>query len=215
MDFFADKLYMVSIMALPFLLAVTWREALRGYVAHKLGDTTVQANGRLSANPLNHADPVWTGIVPVVAFVLLNLPILIGQAKPVEINPNNFPDYKKGLLYVAIAGPVSLFLMIILWVYVFRFAVTFSLAPDGWLLMSARVGAQLASFFFIINIFPIPGLDGGKIVEYFLPYEAARSFSAIEPYGFFIILGIFILAPNIIGVPANMILNLVAGLVGV
>jgi len=211
----SEKLYLVSIMALPFLLAVTWREALRGYVAHKLGDLSVKSAGRLSANPLNHADPIWTGVVPVVAFVILNFPILFGQAKPIQINAGNFNDVKGGILKVAIAGPAALLLMIMFWLYVYRFGPSFGAIPEGWLMQSAAMGAQLCSFFFIIGILPIPGLDGGKIVEHFLPHDAAQGFRSLEMYGFFIIIGIFIFLPAIIQVPAIFIFRLVASLVGV
>jgi Zn-dependent protease len=212
---FSYKLYMVSVMALPFLLAVTWREALRGYVAHKMGDWSVKSGGRLSANPLNHADPIWTGVLPVAIFVLTNIPILFGNAKPIPINAGNFKDTRKGILYTAIAGPAALFFMVALWAYVFRFGLFMDMDPNGWLMESARMGAFLASFFFVIGMLPIPGLDGGKIVEHFLPYEAAQTFRSAEPYGFFIVIGIFILLPAVIQVPAMFIFSLVASLVGV
>jgi len=214
-EFFADKLFLVSVMALPFLLAVTWREALRGYVAHKMGDGSVKQAERLSANPLNHADPIWTGVVPFVAFVVLNFPILLGQAKPIALNPGNFTDIKKGILYVALSGPTALFVMAIMWAYFLRFGIGFGLTQQDWLFQVAVAGVQLSSFFFVIGLLPIPALDGGKIVEHFLPYEAARSFSSVEPYGFFIVIGIFILAPAIIAVPAMFVFQLVITLVGV
>lgn len=215
MDFFADKLYMVSVMALPFLLAVTWREALRGYVAHKMGDDTPETYGRLSANPLNHADPIWTGVVPVVAFVLLNFPILFGHAKPVPINPNRFHDGRKGMLYLSLAGPIALAFMIFIWCYLVRVGLMLGFNGADWFIQSAYVGAQLASFFFVIGLLPIPGLDGGKILEHFLPYEAALSFSSIEPYAFFIVIGIFILLPDVIRIPAIAVYQLFAMIVGV
>lgn len=212
---FQMKLYLLSLMALPFLLAVTWREALRGYVAHKMGDWSVQSGGRLSANPLNHADPIWTGVLPVAIFVLTNIPILFGNAKPIPVNSGNFSDIRKGILYMAIAGPLALFLMVVLWAYVFRFGVYLGASSQGWLMLTAAMGAQLASFFFIIGILPVPGLDGGKILEHFLPDEAGEAFRTAEPYGFFIIIGIFILLPQVIATPAMWIFNLVASLVGV
>ena len=215
MEFFADKLYQVSIMALPFLLAVTWREALRGYVAHKMGDWSVEQSGRLSANPLNHADPVWTGLVPVVAFVVLNFPILLGQAKPIEIRATNFKDVRKGILYVSLAGPAALFLMAILWAYILRFGVGFGFTQADWVYQMAIAGIQLSCIFMVIGLLPIPGLDGGKIIEHFLPDEAAQGFRSVEPYGFFIVIAIFIFAQGLIVVPATFIIRLVAAMVGV
>ena len=211
---FEQQIYLVSVMALPFLLAVTWREALRGYVAHKMGDTGVKAAGRLSANPLNHADLLWTAVIPIVAFVILQLPILFGQAKQIEINPGRFKDVRKGILYVAISGPVALFFMAVFWAYVYRFGPSFGAEASGWLMSSAVQGVWLSSFFFVIGLLPIPGLDGGKVIEHFLPYDAAQAFRKIERFAFFIVIGIFILLPAIITVPANFIFGLVATLVG-
>lgn len=212
---FQQKLYEVSIMALPFLLAVTWREALRGYVAHKMGDWSVEQSGRLSANPLNHADPIWTGVVPVVAFVVLQLPILFGMAKPIHINPNNFKDINKGILYVAISGPASLLAMIIFWAYVWRFSPYLNFIEGNWIGQTAQAGVLLSSFFFIIGLIPLPGLDGGKVLEHFLPYEAAQKFRILEPYGFFILLAIFFLFPAVIVYPAFFMMNFITSLVGV
>lgn len=215
MELLAGKLYQVSIMALPFLLAVTWREAMRGYIAHRMGDWSVAQSGRLSANPLNHADPVWTGLVPVVAFVVLNFPILLGQAKPIDIRPTNFKDINKGILYVAIAGPAALFFMAILWAYILRFGVGFGLTQQDWVYQMSIAGLQLSCIFMVIGLLPIPGLDGGKILEHFLPHDVAQSFRAVEPYGFFIVITIFIFAQQVIIGPASFIIGLVAALVGV
>ncbi len=210
-----QKLYEVSIMAMPFLLAVTWREALRGYVAHKMGDWSVQQSGRLSANPLNHADPIWTGVIPVVAFVVLNLPILFGMAKPINVNPRNFKDINKGILFVAISGPASLLAMIIFWAYVMRFSGNFDFTSQDWLYQTAYAGVFLSSFFFVIGLIPLPGLDGGKVLEHYLPYEAAQKFRSLEPYGFFILLAIFFLVPAVITFPAFYIRQIVMALVGI
>jgi len=212
---FSLKLYQVSIMALPFLLAVTMREALRGYIAHRLGDPTIKQSGRLSVNPLVHADPVWTGVVPVAAFVLLNLPILLGQAKPLEINPRYFQNIKRDLLMLAVSGPASLLILAVFWAYVARVAFAFDFTSQDWLVQTAGQGIHLSCIFLVISLIPIPPLDGGKILEHFLPNDAAQGLRSIEPYGFFVIIGIFVLAPSIIVVPAQILFNLVATLVGV
>ena len=209
------KLYEVSIMALPFLLAVTLREALRGYVAHKLGDPTIKQSGRLSANPLVHADPIWTGVVPIVAFVLLNLPILLGQAKPLMINTRYFKQMQRDLLLLAVSGPGSLLILAIFWAYVTRFALNFGFSNSDWVIQTGIAGVYLSSIFFVIGMLPIPPLDGGKILELFLPPEASAAFRMIEPYGFFIIIGIFIVLPSIIQAPAEFVFRLVIAMVGV
>lgn len=209
------KLYQVSIMALPFLLAVTMREALRGYVAHKLGDPTVKSSGRLSANPLVHADPIWTGVVPVVAFVVLNLPILFGQAKPMPIDPRHFRNIRRDLLVLAVSGPASLFLLAIFWAYIVRFSAAYGLTQDTWFIQTGIAGIYLSSIFCVIGLLPIPPLDGGKILEHFLPPAAGDAFRTVEPYGFFIIIALFIFAPAIIVVPSEFLFGLVVSMVGI
>lgn len=209
------KLYEVSIMALPFLLAVTMREALRGYVAHKLGDPGIKQSGRLSANPLVHADPIWTGVVPIVAFVILNLPILLGQAKPMAIDARYFKKMRRDLLLLAISGPASLLLLAIFWAYITRFAGNFGYTQADWVIQTSLSGIFLSSIFFVIGMLPIPPLDGGKILELFLPPEASSAFRTLEPFGFFIIIGIFILLPSIIVAPSEFLFRLIAIMVGV
>lgn len=211
----SDKILALTLMALPFLFAVTMREALRGYVAHKMGDWTVKSSGRLTANPLVHADPVWTGLVPVLVFLFTPIPILFGQAKPIDINANNFTDVRKGVLYASLAGPASLFLMAIAWAYVMRFSTGFGMDGNDWLPNTAFMGIQLSCIFLVIGMLPIPGLDGGRILEHFLPPQAAESFRAIEPYGFFIVIGIFIFLRPVILVPSFFLIDLVRSLVGV
>lgn len=209
------KLYQLSIMALPFLLAVTMREAMKGYVAHRLGDPTVQQSGRLSANPLTHADPIWTGLVPIVAFVLLNLPILLGQGKPIDVNPRYFQNVRRDLLLFIASGPVSLFLLTFFWAFVARIAFGFGFDSNDWLVQTAGQGIYLSSIFLVISLIPVPPMDGGKILEFFLPEDAADGLRSIEPYGFFIVIGIFVFVPAIIIVPAHFLFTVVAALVGV
>ncbi|MFC3051308.1 site-2 protease family protein [Kordiimonas pumila] len=211
---FSLKLYELSIMALPFLFAVTMREALRGFVAHKLGDPTVAMSGRLSFNPLNHADPIWTGVVPIVAFVFLNLPILLGQAKPIDINPQYFKNLKRDLLLMALSGPVSLIVLSLLWAYVVRIAYAFGFTPADWLVQTGHAGIFLSCIFLVISLLPIPPLDGGKVLEYFLPDDAAEGLRTIEPYGFFVIIGLFIFVPGIIVVPSQFLYSLVLSITG-
>lgn len=212
---YSMKLYQVSIMALPFLLAVTMREALRGFVAHKLGDPTVERSGRLSANPLVHADPIWTGVVPVVAFVVLNLPILFGQAKPLQIDARHFKNIRRDLLLLAVSGPISLFLLAIFWAYIVRFSAAYGLGDQDWVVQTGVAGIYLSSIFCIIGLLPIPPLDGGKILEHFLPQAVGEAFRTVEPYGFFIIIGLFIFFPAIIVVPSEFLFRLVVSMVGI
>ncbi|NVJ97650.1 MAG: site-2 protease family protein [Alphaproteobacteria bacterium] len=215
MDYISGKMVALSILALPFLLTVTIREALRGYVAHRLGDNTPAYNGRLTANPLAHADPIWTGVVPVVAFVVLNFPILLGQAKPMPVDPRNFSDPKGDMLKFTLAAPISGFLVAFLFAIVFHAAFALGFTGQDWITNTAYYGVYLAMIFTVIGLLPIPPLDGGKILVLLLPYETGRSLQAVEPYSFFIVIGIFIFAPAIFQGPADLLTQTILGVVGI
>lgn len=212
--YISEKMVALSILALPFLLAVTMREALRGYVAHKLGDRTVAMSGRLTANPLAHADPMWTGVIPVVAFVVLNFPILLGQAKPIPADPRNFEDPKSGMMKFTLAGPASGFLVAFFFAILFHIAFSMGMTGQDWLVNTAYYGVYLSMIFTVIGLLPVPPLDGGRILMLLLPYDAARSLQSMEPYGFFFVIGIFILAPAIFQVPADFLTQAILGIVG-
>ena len=215
MDYISQKLFALSVLALPFLIAVTMREAFRGWVAAKLGDPTPDYSGRLTINPLAHADPIWTGVVPVVTFVLLNVPILLGQAKPMPVDPRNFHEPKKGMIWFTLAAPVSGFLVAIFFGVLFHLTRSFEWAGQEWLMNTSYYGVYLAMIFTVIGMLPIPPLDGGKLLVLLLPYEAARSLQSVEQFSFFIVIGIFILAPNIFVVPAKFLTNMIIMMTGI
>lgn len=210
----ATTLQLISVMALPFLLAVTWREAARGYVAHRLGDVTPKASGRLKLNPLSHVDPINTVVIPLLA-VLLGVPFLIGSGKIMPLDPRNFSNPKWDIVYLAASGIVTNLLIAIFFAYVSRFALAFGASPGGWLVNTAYAGIFLNSVFMVIHLLPVPPLDGAQILAAFLPPRLAQSYAAAAPFGLFIILGIFFLAPAVILVPMRLVVNLVVGLVGV
>lgn len=214
MDILADKIYLLSIMALPFLLAVTLHEAGHAYAAYALGDNTAKSQGRLSLNPLVHIDPLGTVVIPLVA-VMASLPFLIGYAKPVMIQPRYFKKMRRDMIIVALAGPMGNLVVAIFCAYVLRFSIGFGAGGNDWITNTMYYGIFMNCLFMVFNLLPIPPLDGGGIVEQLLPYEAAKSYRSIAPYGFFILMGIILLAKNIILVPTLFMTDLVVSMVGV
>jgi len=181
----------LSIWALPVIFAITVHEAAHGYVANRLGDPTASMLGRLSLNPIKHIDPIGTLLLPTV--LLLVGGFIFGWAKPVPVTVQNLNNPKRDMAYVAAAGPLSNLLMALIWLLLFKLSLLLaSVAP----LLSAPVRAMAEAGILInlvlmlLNLLPIPPLDGGRIMVGLLPLEAARQYSRLEPYGLLIIVAL-------------------------
>lgn len=175
----------LAIQLPPLLFALTVHELAHGWVAFRLGDPTAKMAGRLTMNPLKHLDPLG-----VLAFVIMK----IGWAKPVPVDPRYFRNPQKDMLLVALAGPGANVLLALASALLARVLVSVPVLPlfvlqplVGMLVASVWINIMLAVF----NIIPIPPLDGSKVLMGVLPPEAARSFTRIEPFGFFILLALF------------------------
>lgn len=215
MEYFADKFYLISIMALPFLLAVTLHEAGHAFAANYFGDPTPKNDGRLSLDPLVHMDPVGTVVIPLLA-VLTGFPFLIGYAKPVMVQPANFKgNKKKAMVLVALAGPAGNVIVAVFCALVLKYAINAGGSGDDWLINTMFYGVFMNCLFMVFNLLPIPPLDGGAVVEQALPYEAAQKYRSIAPYGFFILIAIIMLASEIITVPTQFMTGLIVRAVGV
>lgn len=169
----------------PLLFALTFHELAHGYVAYRLGDPTARNAGRLTMNPLKHLDPLG-----VLAFIIMK----IGWAKPVPVDPRYFKNPQKDMLMVALAGPTSNVILAIASAILARALVALNLLPMfilqpviGMLVASVWINIMLAVF----NCLPIPPLDGSKVLMGLLPYEAARSYAKLEPFGFLLLLALF------------------------
>ncbi len=183
----------LAIWALPVLLAITLHEAAHGYVARHFGDPTAHLAGRITLNPLRHIDPVGTVLVPASILALSSLfgggGILFGWAKPVPVNFSRLRNPKADMLWVAAAGPFTNLVMALGWALVFKMAAT--LQPGDLtlpMLKMADAGMQINAVLMILNLLPLPPLDGGRIAVSLLPNRLAWRFAQIEPYGFPILL---------------------------
>jgi Zn-dependent protease len=181
----------VLIYALPVLFAITVHEAAHGYVARALGDNTAYVLGRVTLNPIKHIDPIGTIAMPLLLYFATSGAFLFGYAKPVPVNFGHLRRPKRDMIWVALAGPASNFIQAILWAIVFT-VLTASGVDERFFLEMAKAGVLVNLVMWAFNLFPLPPLDGGRIVAGLLPARAAYTFSRIEPFGFFIVLGLVI-----------------------
>jgi Zn-dependent protease len=186
----------ISLAAIPVLFAITLHEAAHGYVARHFGDMTAYQQGRITLNPLRHIDPVGTILVPLLSLMFSG--ILFGWAKPVPVNFAALRHPKKDMLWVAIAGPASNLVMALGWALLYKMAWMF---PENYfaepMLGMAEIGILINVVLMVLNLLPLPPLDGGRVAVSMLPHRQAYMLAKIEPYGMFIL--IFLLITNILG----------------
>ncbi|WP_374764023.1 site-2 protease family protein [Yunchengibacter salinarum] len=210
----SESLTLLSVMALPFMFAVTLHEAGHAYAANALGDITPKSQGRLSLNPFRHFDPVGTVLIPMAA-VLFAMPFLIGYAKPVMIRPEHFKNKRRDMIAVALAGPLMNLLLAVAFAYAIRFALWGGAAGDGWLVTTAVYGVFMNCLFMVFNLLPIPPLDGSGVVAEFLPEPARSRYLSVAPFGFFILIGLILLAKEVVLGPTLFFFETINALVGV
>lgn len=176
----------IAIYALPVIFAITVHEAAHGYVARYFGDMTAQREGRITLNPLNHIDPIGTILVP--ALTMFAGGILFGWAKPVPVDFSKLRNPKRDMLWVAAAGPASNLVMAVLWALVFSFAPHAPAAFVTPLSFMAQAGIMINVVLLVLNLLPLPPLDGGRIAVSLLPGHLAYQFSKLERFGFIILI---------------------------
>ena len=177
---------------IPLILAITLHEAAHGYAAKMLGDRTAAFLGRVSLNPLKHIDPVGTILIPLM-LKLAGAPFLFGYAKPVPVDFRNLKNPKKDMIWVALAGPASNMLQALIWGAMFYINLRIFNGANEFLSAMASAGMSWNLVLAIFNLFPIPPLDGGRILVGLLPYRQARTLSSLESYGIFIVIGLSML----------------------
>ncbi len=182
----------LAVYAIPVIFAITLHESAHAYVARYFGDDTAYARGRLSLNPMKHIDPVGTLMIPAVLYLMTGGSFIFGYAKPVPIDFGRLRNPKRDMAWVAAAGPASNFVMALFWMVgsVLLGALQIS---EPFLLKMAEAGVLANLVMFALNLFPMLPLDGGRILTSLLPMRQAIQFSKIEPYGFFIVLGLMFL----------------------
>ncbi len=186
-----DLIQTFSVYALPIVFAITLHEAAHAYAAKYFGDTTAYAQGRMSMNPLKHIDPIGTLLIPI-ALYFAGSPFLFGYAKPVPVNFNNLRNPKKQMAFVALAGPLANLVMALCWMLLAIFLSALGMREEFFMRM-AQAGVLTNLVIFAFNLFPIPPLDGGRVLTSMLPNRYAYRFAQLEPYGFFIVLALVFL----------------------
>ncbi|MDP5240161.1 site-2 protease family protein [Uliginosibacterium sp. 31-16] len=189
-----NLIYDVAIWAIPVVLAITLHEAAHGYVARLFGDPTAHLMGRITLNPLKHIDPLGTLLIPG-GIVLMNAMTgasfpPFGWAKPVPVDFGRLRKPKADMLWVAAAGPASNLLQAIVWAGLIGFLIRVQASLDSFWFDLAKRGMQVNVMLMLLNLIPIPPLDGGRIAVSLLPMRQALVWSRIEPYGFFILIGL-------------------------
>ena len=182
----------IAVYALPVIFAITLHEAAHAYAAKFFGDTTAYSQGRMSLNPLVHIDPFGTILVPVLMYFASGGAFLFGYAKPVPVNFGQLRHPKRDMAWVSLAGPAANFLLALLWMIFALLLADFSVS-ESFFYQMAKAGILTNLVMFAFNLFPVPPLDGGRIVVSLLPHKLAYKFAQIEPYGFFIVMGLMVL----------------------
>ncbi len=203
----------VALYALPVLFAITLHEAAHGYAARHFGDNTAWQLGRISLNPMRHIDPVGTILMPLMLYFATSGAFLFGYAKPVPVRFGNLRNPKRDMIWVALAGPGANLLMAFLWgiaLYLLRGAEV----TEPFFLKMCQGGVLVNVVMFVFNLFPLPPLDGGRILVGLLPYRQAELVSRIEPWGFFIVMALVLM-----GVVSTLwmqpLMSLTYGLLGI
>ncbi len=176
----------VAVSAIPMIFAITVHEAAHGYIAKQFGDNTAYDLGRISLNPLKHIDLLGTIVIPSLTMFFGGM--FFGWAKPVPVNFGRLKHPKKDMLWVAAAGPAANLMMMVLWVISLKFSF---LLPEMYVQpfeLMCTSGILTNIVLMVLNLIPIPPLDGGRIAVSLLPYKAALRYARVERYGFIILI---------------------------
>lgn len=186
---FAHLIQTITLYAIPVLLSITLHEAAHGYAARHFGDNTAYMLGRITLNPLKHIDPIGTVLMPLLLYIATSGAFLFGYAKPVPVRFGNLHHPKRDMVWVALAGPAANFAQALLW-GVFFYLLQAGGVNEPFFIEMAQGGILVNVVMFAFNLFPLPPLDGGRILVGLLPYRQAIWLSRVEPWGFFIVMAL-------------------------
>jgi Zn-dependent protease len=185
---------LVALYAIPGIFAITLHEAAHGYAARQFGDLTAHQAGRITLNPMRHIDPMGTIVVPIMILIASQGQYAFGWAKPVPVNFGHLRNPKRDMLWVAAAGPGANLLMAIFWAFMIKamqgLPANYFTEP---VLLMARGGIIVNAVLMVLNLLPLPPLDGGRIAVSLLPHKLAYRFAKVEPYGLIILLVLMLL----------------------
>lgn len=181
----------VLIYALPVIFAITLHEAAHAFAAQRLGDPTAAMLGRVTLNPFPHIDPVGTILLPLLLYFSTSGAFLFGYAKPVPVRFDQLRHPKRDMIWVALAGPAANLLQALLW-GVLLYVLAGSGLNERFFLEMCKAGMLTNVVMFAFNLFPLPPLDGGRILVGLLPWRQAVVFSRIEPFGFYIVMALVV-----------------------
>jgi len=189
-------LYTAAIWALPLLLAITLHEAAHAFAAYELGDPTARERGRMTLNPLRHVDPFGTVILPLM-LLLSNIGIVFGYAKPVPVDTRRLRNPRGGMALVALAGPGSNLLQAAIAVVALRLALQSGMPQESFFHALLTVTIYVNCLLTVLNLLPIPPLDGGRVLVSLLPPRAGHALERFSRKGVLLLLGLFLLVPMV------------------